>query len=205
MTEAALRESTIVGQMGIHPLISARERRREIRLCRPRLRQCVVRGGYDPSRHRSWPRLPCWPGPGMRGTCLRSWLACRTVWWRKSMTMGSASFVAPNPGRRCTPHSIAVNALYQASHPQLRCYPEGVLSTEQTEFHARSNRTAAIRGSQFVPPSRACPGSIRAGGRAISRPAEVVTDLHRQGRSSQYPRRRPRVRPQRRADGPGTA
>lgn len=160
VTEAALRESTIVGQMGIHPLISALNAGAKYvfagRACDSSLFAAdMIRHGIDPGlAYHVGQVLECGAlacDPGSPSDCLVA----------EIHDDGSASFVAPNPGRRCTPHSIAANALYEASHPQLRCYPEGVLSTEQTEFHARSSRTAAIRGSQFVRTSRACPGSIK--------------------------------------------
>jgi hypothetical protein len=62
----------------------------------------------------------------------------------------SALFVAPNPQRRCTVHSIAAHALYEERHPQLQVYPEGILNTEETQYHARDSRVAGISGSRFV-------------------------------------------------------
>src|ERR1700761_5989872 len=62
----------------------------------------------------------------------------------------SALFVAPNPLRRCTVQSISAYALYRERHPQLQFYPEGVLSTAETEYHARDSRIAGISGSRFV-------------------------------------------------------
>ena len=68
LNEATLRESTIVGQMGIHPLITALRSRRTIYPCRPILRRRAVRVRHDPPRHRRGHCLSCRP-------CTRVWCA----------------------------------------------------------------------------------------------------------------------------------
>src|SRR6202000_1413554 len=84
----------------------------------------------------------------------------------------SALFVAPNPQRRCTVQSIAAHSLYKERHPQLQFYPEGVLDTARTQYHARDPRVAGISGSRFVPGptqwSIKLEGSRRLGHRKIS-------------------------------------
>ena len=77
------------------------------------------------------------------------------------MTTARAFFVAPNPGRRCTPYSIAAHSLYEESHPQLQFYPEGILAMEKTEFFSSDSRTAGIRNSRFVRSGKPWPWSIK--------------------------------------------
>jgi uncharacterized protein DUF4387/acyclic terpene utilization AtuA family protein len=160
LSEAALRESTIVGQMGIHPLITALESGAQYILAG---RACdialfasdMIRRGIDPGlAYHVGHVLECGAlacDPGSPSDCLVA----------EIYDDGTALFVAPNPGRRCTPYSIAAHSLYEESHPQLQFYPEGVLVMENTEFFAKDSRTAGIRDSQFVHADKPWPWSIK--------------------------------------------
>jgi hypothetical protein len=173
LSEDALRESTIVGQIGIHPLITALEGGAQYVIAG---RSCdialfasdMIRRGIDAG-------LACHVGhvlecgalacdPGSPSDCLVA----------EIYDDSSALFVAPNPDRRCTPYSIAAHSLYEESHPQLQYYPEGLLVMEKTEFFAADARTAGIRGSRFVRSSKPWPwsikleGSRRVGARKVS-------------------------------------
>ena len=158
--EEALRESTIVGQMGIHPLITALESGAQYviagRSCDVALFAAdMVRRGIDPGlAYHVGHVLECGAlacDPGSPSDCLVA----------EIYDDGTALFTAPNPDRRCTPYSIAAHSLYEESHPQLQFYPEGILVMEQTGFFARDARTAGIRDSRFVRSARPWPWSIK--------------------------------------------
>ena len=160
LSEASLRESVIVGQMGVHPLITALEGGAQFILAG---RSCdsalfasdMIRRGIDAglAYHAGHilesGALAC--DPGSPSDCLVG----------EIYDDGSAVFVAPNPARRCTASSIAAHALHQESHPQLQFYPEGVLAIENTQFFSRDSRSAGIRGSRLVRAGKPWPWSIK--------------------------------------------
>lgn len=160
LSEEALRESTIVGQMGIHPLITALEDGAQYILAG---RSCdvalfasdMIRRGIDPGlAYHVGHVLECGAlacDPGSPSDCLVA----------EIYDDGTALFVAPNPTRRCTAYSIAAHSLYEESHPQLQFYPEGILAMEGTEFFARDARTAGIRNSRFIHSGKPWPWSIK--------------------------------------------
>src|SRR5271170_314386 len=173
LSEEALRESVIVGQMGIHPLMTALESGAQYILAG---RSCdvalfasdMIRRGIDAglSYHvghvLECGALAC--DPGSPSDCLVA----------EIYDNGSALFVAPNPTRRCTAYSIAAHSLYEESHPQLQFYPEGILAMEKTQFFSKDSRVAGIRNSRFVRAGKPWPWSIklegcrRLGGRKVS-------------------------------------
>jgi len=173
LSEEALRESTIVGQMGIHPLITALEGGAQYILAG---RSCdialfasdMIRRGIDAGlAYHVGHVLECGAlacDPGSPSDCLVA----------EIYDDGTALFVAPNPDRRCTAYSIAAHSLYEESHPQLQFYPEGVLAMEKTQFFAKDSRVAGIRNSRFVRSGKPWPwsikleGSRRLGGRKVS-------------------------------------
>jgi hypothetical protein len=173
LSEQALRESVIVGQMGIHPLITALESGAQYILAG---RSCdialfasdMIRRGIDPGlAYHVGHVLECGAlacDPGSPSDCLVA----------EIYDDGTALFVAPNADRRCTPYSIAAHSLYEESHPQLQFYPEGILVMDKTEFFARDARVSGIRNSKFVRSDKPWPWSIklegarRLGGRKVS-------------------------------------
>jgi hypothetical protein len=160
LSEDTLRESVIVGQMGIHPLITALEGGAQFILAG---RSCdsalfasdMIRRGIDAglAYHAGHVlesgALAC--DPGSPSDCLVG----------EIYDDGSAVFVPPNPARRCTAPSIAAHALYQENHPQLQFYPEGILTMENTQFFSRDSRTAGIRSSRLVRAGKPWPWSIK--------------------------------------------
>jgi hypothetical protein len=170
LNEGSLRESVIVGQMGVHPLITALESGAQFILAG---RSCdsalfasdMIRRGIDAglAYHAGHilesGALAC--EPGSPSDCLVG----------EIYDDGTAVFVAPNPTRRCTAQSIAAHALYQETHPQLQLYPEGILTMEKTQFFSRDSRSAGIRGSRLVragKPSIKLEGGRRLGLRKLS-------------------------------------
>jgi hypothetical protein len=176
LDETALRESTIVGQMGIHPLITALESGAQYifagRSCDIALfASDMIRRGIDAGlAYHVGHVLECGAlacDPGSPSDCLVA----------EIYDDGSALFVAPNPARRCTSYSIAAHSLYEESHPQLQFYPEGILAMERTSFFAPDARTAGIRGSRFVRSGKPWPWSIKLeGSRRLG--ARKVSLLH---------------------------
>src|SRR5277367_2086630 len=160
LSEEALRESTIVGQMGIHPLMTALESGAKYILAG---RSCdialfasdMIRRGIDPGlAYHVGHVLECGAlacDPGSPSDCLVA----------EVYDDGSAVFVAPDPSRRCTPYSIAAHSLYEESHPQLQFYPEGILAMEKTQFFSKDSRTAGIRNSRFIRSGKPWPWSIK--------------------------------------------
>jgi hypothetical protein len=173
LSEEALQESVIVGQMGVHPLIAALDGGAQFifagRACDSALFAAdMIRRGIDAglAYHAGYilesGALAC--DPGSPSDCLVV----------EIYDDGTAIFTAPNSGRRCTAHSLAVHSLYQQSHPQLQLFPEGVLTTEHTQFFSLGNRSAGIRNSRFIRASKATrwslklEGSRRLGARKVS-------------------------------------
>lgn len=173
LSEEALRESTIVGQMGIHPLMTALESGAQYILAG---RSCdialfasdMIRRGIDAGlAYHVGHVLECGAlacDPGSPSDCLVA----------EIYDDGTALFLAPNANRRCTAYSIAAHSLYEESHPQLQFYPEGILAMEKTEFFSKNSREAGIRNSRFVRSGKPWPwsikleGSRRLGGRKVS-------------------------------------
>lgn len=160
LDEDALRDSVIVGQMGVHPIITALEDGAQYILAG---RSCdvalfasdMIRRGIDPGlAYHVGHVLECGAlacDPGSPSDCLVA----------EIYDDGSALFVAPNTSRRCTAYSIAAHSLYEESHPQLQFYPEGILAMEKTEFFSRDSRVAGIRNSRFVRSGKPWPWSIK--------------------------------------------
>lgn len=172
LSEDTLRNSTIVGQMGIHPLISAIESGAKYifagRSCDVALfaADMVVKGidpglAYHVGHVLECGALAC--TPGTPSDCLVAEL----------YDDNSAIFIAPNLERRCTADSISAHSLYEESHPQLQYYPEGVLAMEGTEFFAKDEFTAGIRGSKFVSAGKPWPLSIKLEGSTRIGPRKV--------------------------------
>jgi hypothetical protein len=183
LDEAALRESTIVGQMGIHPLVAALDSGAKYvfagRSCDVALFAAdMIRRGIAPGlAYHVGHVLECGAlasNPGSPSDCLVA----------EIYDDGSAIFIPPNENRRCTPYSIAAHSLYEQAHPQLQFYPEGVLAMARTEFFAVDIRRAGIRKSRFYRTGKPWPLSIklegarRVGLRKVSLVQLDPADLH---------------------------
>ncbi|BAO91419.1 DUF4387 family protein [Caballeronia cordobensis] len=160
LSEASLRDSTIVGQMGIHPILAALEsgakyifagRSCDVALfAADMIRRGIAPGlAYHVGHVLECGALAC--DPGSPSDCLVA----------EIYDDGSAVFTAPNDSRRCTPYSIAAHSLYEESHPQLQFYPEGVLAMASTAFFAVDARSAGIRDSRFYRTGKPWPLSIK--------------------------------------------
>ena len=160
LTEEAIRESVIVGQMGVHPLITALEAGAQFilagRACDVTLFAAdMIRCGIDPGLAYHAGHILEYGGlacePGSPSDCLVG----------EIHDDGTALFTPPNPARRCTASSIAAHSLYEKSHPQLQFYPEGILAMEKTQFFSSNGRSAGIRNSRFIRSDKPWPWSIK--------------------------------------------
>jgi hypothetical protein len=149
LSEDALQESIIVGQMGVHPIIAALETGAQYviagRACDASLFAAdMIRRGIDYG-------LAYHVGQvldGGAGACEPP--APSDCLVAEIYDDQSAFFVPPDPQRRCTVHSLAAFAMYTEGHPQLQFYPEGVLSTVSTQYHARDPRSAGLSDSRWL-------------------------------------------------------
>jgi hypothetical protein len=160
LSEQGLRESVIVGQMGIHPIITALESGARYifagRACDVALfASDMIRRGIDAGlAYHVGHVLECGAlacDPGSPSDCLVA----------EIYDDRSALFVAPDASRRCTAYSIAAHSLYEESHPQLQFYPEGILTMEKTQFFSKSGNVAGIRNSRFIRSRKPWPWSIK--------------------------------------------
>jgi hypothetical protein len=160
LNETALSESTIVGQMGIHPIITALDAGAQFvfagRSCDVALFAAdMIRKGIDAGlAYHVGHMLECGAlacDPGSPSDCLVA----------EIYEDGTAVFVAPNPDRAATPYSVAAHSLYEEGHPELQFYPEGILAMEHTEFFPVGEKAAGIKGSRFVHAGKPWPLSIK--------------------------------------------
>lgn len=148
VTKEDIKESAIVGQMGIAPFMQALKEGAQVILCG---RACdvaifaapAILNGVDPGlAYHAGHILECGAlacDPGSASDCLIA--ECHP---------DNVTFISPNKTRRVTPKSIAAHSLYEESHPCLQFYPEGVLVMENSEYIPITEDTAAIRNSIFV-------------------------------------------------------
>ncbi len=171
LTEESLSQSTIVGQMGIHPIITALEGGAQYiitgRTCHGAIFAAdMIRRGIA-------------PGLAFHVGCIleSGAVACEPSSLSDCLVAEiyddqSAVFIAPNPRRRCTVHSLAAHSLYEASHPYLRHLPDGILNTEDTRYQSMGSRAAGISGSRLLrgagPAGVKLEGGRRLGHRRIS-------------------------------------
>jgi hypothetical protein len=124
--------STIVGQMGIHPVLSTlNSNAKYILACRSggvalfaagMLRRGIAPGlAYHVGHVLAGGALACDPGSSS------DFLVAELY------DDGRAGFISPDESRRCTPDSIAAHTLHGQAHPRLQFYPEGVLAMARTE------------------------------------------------------------------------
>jgi hypothetical protein len=160
LDEAALRASTIVAQMGIHPLFAALAAGAKYvfagRACDAALFAAdMIRHGISPGLAYHVGHVL---GSGAQAGASGSSSDCLVAELHDD---GSAIFIAPGSSRHCTPYSIAAHSLYEASHPLLQFYPEGVLTMAQTEYFAVDALTAGIRKSHFYRTRKPWPSRIK--------------------------------------------
>lgn len=180
LDERKLIESTIVAQMGVHPIMTALDEGAHYviagRACDASLFAAdMIRRGVAPGlAYHAGQLLECGA------------LACEPPAIADSLVCeiyddGTAFFIAPNRERRCTVHSIAAHSLYATPHPHVQIFPEGLLDTKPSRFYARDERVAGVSGARFLPGSTALDvkleGSRRLGYRKFSLLHIQPTDL----------------------------
>jgi hypothetical protein len=181
LDEQKLRESTIVAQMGVHPIITALTEGAQYviagRACDASLFAAdMIRRGIAPGlAYHAGHLLECGA------------LACEPPALADSLVCeiyddGTAFFIAPNIERRCTVHSVAAHSLYATPHPHIQIFPEGLLDTKPSRFYGRDERVAGVSGARFLPRSASLDvkleGSRRLGYRKFSllriQPSDLV-------------------------------
>jgi hypothetical protein len=176
LDDAALLMSTIVAQMGIHPIVTALRHGAKYvfagRVCDAALFAAdMIRQGVPPG-------LAYHAGHLLKRrarACVPGERADRLV--AEIYDDGSAVFTAPNEDRRCTTYSIAACSLVETHHPHLQFFPEGVLTTVKTEFFAVDSVTAGIRGSRFYRTRKPWPWSVKLEG-VRQRGADYERTIH---------------------------
>ncbi len=169
LSEKMIRESRIVGQMGLAPFITALNEGAQIifagRACDVAIFAAdPIRRGMDPGlafhagHILECGAIACDPGSGSDGLIAE---------FRDD---GSVVFIPPNQNRQATTYSIAAHSLYEEDHPSLQYYPEGVLSLQETQYFQDRERSAGIRKSLFGnrPISIKLEGSRKVGERVVS-------------------------------------
>jgi Domain of unknown function (DUF4387)/Acyclic terpene utilisation family protein AtuA len=184
LSEEAIRASTIVGQMGVHPIMTALDAGAKFifagRACDTALFAAdMIRRGidagvaYHAGRVLSGGALACHPS---------SSADCQVA---EIHADGSAVFCAPAEDRSCTPSSLAAHSLREEVHPHLQFYPEGVLVMDQTVYFARDGRSAGFRHSQFLRTYKPWPLSIKLeGARRIGQSRAYEWSVHHLLRNS---------------------
>ena len=149
LNAAHIKQSKIVGQMGIEPIMTALALGAEVVVCGRAYDPAVfaaapIAAGFDPGLcYHVGKILECGAiaaVPGSGSDCLIA----------EIYTDNHAEIFAPNPSRECTPVSIAAHSLYEKSRPDFFYLPGGVLDITQTEFYALGNRRVGIKGSRFI-------------------------------------------------------
>lgn len=169
LTGEMIKNSAIVGQMGIAPFIKSLEEGAQVILAG---RACDVaifaadpiRRGIDPGlAFHAAHILEC----GAMAADPPSGMDCLIGEFRDD---DSIVFIAPNNDRKTTIQSIAAHSLFEESHPSLHFYPEGILSFRETQYFQHDARSAGIKKSVFInrPLSIKLEGSEKVGQRIIS-------------------------------------
>ncbi len=149
LTKEIVKNSKIVGQMGIAPFITALEEGAQVifggRSCDVAIFAAdATRRGIDPGiAFHAGHILECGAvacDPGSASDCLVAEFPDKK----------SVVFTPPNKNRRATVQSVAAHSLYEESHPSLQFYPEGALTLEHSQYFQVSPQSAGTKDSYFV-------------------------------------------------------
>ncbi len=168
-TPEIVRESEVVGQMGIEPIVTALEQGARFIVCGRAYDPAVfsadpIRKGYSKgaclhaAKVLECGAIACEPGSG--SDCLIAEIS----------KDGTATFFPTNDKRAATIKSIAAHTLYEKSRPDVFALPGGLLSIQNTSFIQVDEKTASFQGSEFQegPLSIKLEGSRRLGKRIVS-------------------------------------
>ncbi len=149
LSDAQIKESKIVGQMGIEPIMTALALGADVVVCGRAYDPAVfaaapIAAGFDPGLcYHVGKILECGAiaaVPGSGSDCLVAEI------YRDN----HAEIYTPNSARVCTPVSIAAHSLYEKSRPDFFFLPGGILDITQTEFYEIDDRRVGIKGSRFI-------------------------------------------------------
>lgn len=177
ISDAQIKQSKVVGQMGIEPIMTALGLGADVVVCGRAYDPAVfaaapIAAGFDPGLcYHVGKILECGAiaaVPGSGSDCLIA----------EIYPDNHAEIFTPNPSRVCTPVSIAAHSLYEKSRPDFFYLPGGLLDITQTEFYAIDDGRVGIKGSRFIsePASIKLEGSRVIGKRTIS---IVSADINR--------------------------
>jgi hypothetical protein len=149
LNETDIKESKVVGQMGIEPIMTALSLGAEVIVCGRAYDPAVfaaapIAAGFDPGLcYHVGKVLECGAIaaiPGSGSDCLIAEIYADS----------HAEIFSPNPARGCTPSSIAAHCLYEKPRPDFFYLPGGILDISQTEFYELANKRVGIKGSRFI-------------------------------------------------------
>jgi len=169
LTAEIVKESEVVGQMGIEPIVTALEKGARVIVCGR---------AYDPAVFSADPIRKGYP----KGACLHAAkilecgaIACEPGSGSDCLIAeiskdGTATFFPTNDKRAATINSIAAHTLYEKSKPDVFALPGGLLSIQNTSFSQIDEKTASFKGSEFQsgPLSIKLEGSRSLGKRIVS-------------------------------------
>jgi Domain of unknown function (DUF4387)/Acyclic terpene utilisation family protein AtuA len=146
--EAALRDSNFVGQMGIHPILTALVRGAKYVIA---ARACGASlFAADMIRHGIPSGLAYHAGQILANAALIDEPGLPPQGLRAEISEdGKAVFRATHSAQPFPPYSLAAHSQNGREHPYLHVYPEGVLTTHRTEFFAIDAHAAGLRSSFF--------------------------------------------------------
>lgn len=160
LSAEVLRDSTIVAQMGVHPIIAALQGGAGLILtgrCAGAALYAadMIQRGIDPglayhAGHILKSGTIACEG-GSESGCLAG----------EIHDDGAVSFTSFAPDARVTAYSIASHVLYRESHPQLQLYPEGALVLSDTGYFSAKSGRAGFRGSAFHRSGNVYPRSVK--------------------------------------------
>jgi hypothetical protein len=158
----------IVGQMGVEPFIRALDAKADVivagRACDAAVFAAApIRAGFD-------------PGLAMHvGKLVECTSQCAEPAGRDAVmaTLRDDHFLIEslNPGRRCTPTSVAAHGLYEQVDPFVVVEPGGTLDLTDSRYDAVDERVTRVSGSRWIPAPRytiKIEGAARIGHRAFS-------------------------------------
>lgn len=159
--EAVLGSAHIVGQMGVEPFIRALDAGADVILAGRACDAAIfaappIRAGYD-------------PGLAMHlGKLAECTSQCAEPAGRDAVMgyLRDDHFLIEslNPGRRCTPTSVAAHGLYEQANPFEVVEPGGRLDLSTSRYEAVDDRVTRVSGSRWVPQS---PYTIKLEGAAL--------------------------------------
>lgn len=146
-TETISRAERIVGMMGPEPYFSALQNGAQV----------ILAGrSTDPApwaalaMHHGMPPAPSWYAGKMLECGCNAAVPKGHDCLMASVGKDFVEVEPVNPERRCTPASVAIQALHENASPTIHKEPGGILDTSACEIKAHSDRSVRITGMQWL-------------------------------------------------------